>query len=52
MTCALLPLSPNEAVGRVSDPFSLSGLASPDGNTFLVHREAETADLVMLENFR
>jgi len=40
-------------VGRVSDPFFLSGLAiSPDGNTILVHRGAETADLVLLENFR
>jgi Tol biopolymer transport system component len=40
-------------IGRVSDPFFLSGLAiSPDGNTILVHRGTETADLVLLENFR
>jgi len=40
-------------VGRVSDPFFLSGLAiSPDGNTILVHRGTQTADLVLIENFR
>jgi dipeptidyl aminopeptidase/acylaminoacyl peptidase len=40
-------------VGLVSDPFFLSGLAiSPDGNSILVHRGAETSDLVLLENFR
>ena len=40
-------------VGRVSEPFFQSGLAiSPDGNTILVHRGTETADLVLIENFR
>jgi hypothetical protein len=40
-------------IGRVSDPFFLSGLAiSPDGKTILVHRGSETADLVLIENFR
>jgi Tol biopolymer transport system component len=40
-------------VGRVSDPFFLSGLAiSPDGTTILVHRGTQTADLVLIENFR
>jgi Tol biopolymer transport system component/DNA-binding winged helix-turn-helix (wHTH) protein len=40
-------------VGRVSDPFFLSALAiSPDGRTILVHRGMETADLVLIENFR
>jgi len=40
-------------IGRVSDPFFLSGLAiSPDGKTILVHRGTETADLVLIDNFR
>jgi len=46
-------LNRDREVGRVSDPFFQSGLAvSPDGNTILVHRGTETADLVMIENFR
>ncbi len=37
----------------MSEPFFLSGLAiSPDGKTILVHRGTETADLVLIENFR
>jgi dipeptidyl aminopeptidase/acylaminoacyl peptidase len=40
-------------VGRVSDPFFVSALAvSPDGNTILVHRGTQTADLMLIENFK
>lgn len=40
-------------VTRVSEPFRPSRLAiSPDGNTILVHRSTETADLMLIENFR
>jgi TolB protein len=43
----------DRVVANVSEPFFVNGLTvSPDGNTILVHRGAETADLVLIENFQ
>ena len=43
----------DQVLASVRDPFHWNGLAiSPDGETMLVHRYSENADLMLLENFR
>ena len=43
----------DRVLGSVTEPFHASNLAvSPDGTTMLVHRYAESDDLMLLENFR